>query len=485
MSSFLATLKSGSKKLVTYALVFAFVCAPFATISIPRQAEALWPTFDASNVIQTTISASANSSSAGFLSSLNIKEFSLDAIAWTLINAIIEEMLASVTQWVASGFQGKPAFLEDFTGFMGDLTDQLVGDFIWNSDALGFLCSPFSLNVKLALDLQYSNARDYRKTSQCTLSGIGDNLDNFMGQSWDSWFQVTMNPSNNPYGAFDQAQSGLSATIASARGSATTELGFGSGFFSQKECVDVPAQDGMGPPSQKCKIVTPGETIQNSINEALSIPGKRLAYADELNELLSALLGQLVRGVLSEASGGLSGLGGGSGGSGSRPVFDGYGGTNGTGLSSSFDRQFTMDETRETRYRTRSEEAGSLANTALAGRSASCQPALRQQLQTITTNAQTGTRDARAALDIIIDFRTQLLAENISTSEVQRILEEYMALREGSPFHTDQQLAVLEASLTNPPGSGDELLEAAAASGNIVAIARLYEDRCPVVGGGN
>lgn len=485
MSSFLATVKSVSTQLVTYTLIFAFVCTSFATLFIPRQAEAQWAVFDGANVVQTTVSASANSSSAGFLSSLNIKEFSLDAIAWTLINAIIEEMLASVTQWVASGFQGKPAFMENFTGFMKNITDELVGEFIWNSEALGFLCSPFSLNVKLALDLQYSNSRDYRKTSQCTLSGIGDNLDNFMGQSWDNWFQVTMNPSNNPYGAFDQAKSGLAATIASARGATTKELEFGSGFFSQKECVDEYAGDGMGPPVQKCKIVTPGETIQNNISDALNIPRERLAYADELNELFSALLGQLVRGVLSEASGGLSGLGGGSGGNGPRPIFDGNTGTNGSGLSGTFDRQFTMDETRENRYRTRSEEAGSLANTALAGRSASCEPTLRQQLQSIATNAQTGVRDARAALDIITNFRAQLLTQNIATSEVQRILAEYMGLREASPFHTDQQLALLEALLTTPPGTGNELLEAAAASGNIVAIARLYTNRCPVVGGGN
>lgn len=485
MSSFLATLKNGSAKLVTYALVLVFILAPFAVISTPKQAEAQWAVFDGANVIQSTVSAGANTSSAGFLSSLNIKEFALDAIAWTLVNAIIEEMLASVTQWVASGFEGKPAFLEDLNGFLGDLTDSIVGDFIWNSDALGFLCSPFSLNVKLALDLQYSNSRDYRKTSQCTLSGIGDNLDNFMGQSWDNWFQVTMNPSNNPYGALNQAQSGLSATIASARGAATTELEFGSGFFSQKECVDVPSEDGMGPPSQNCKIITPGETIQNNISDALNIPRERLAYADELNELFSALLGQLARGVLSEVSGGLSGLGGGSGGNGPRPVFDGYGGTNGTGLSSSFDRQFTMDETRENKYRTRSEEAGSVANAALLGRNASCQPALRQQLQTISANAQAGTRDARAALDIIADFRAQMQQSGITTEQVQSIISTYSTLREGSPFHTDQQLGMLEALLTNPPGSSDELLEAAAASGNIIAIARLYEDRCPAAGGGN
>ena len=485
MISFPATLNNTSKKLVTFTLTFIFVFAPLVAISIPKQVEAQWAVFDAPNTIQNTVSAGANTSSAGFLSSLNIKEFALDAIAWTLINALIEEMLASVTQWVASGFQGKPAFLEDLSGFMGDITDSLVGYFIWNSDALGFLCSPFSLNVKLALDLQYSNSRDYRKTSQCTLSGIGDNLNNFMGQSWDNWFQVTMNPSNNPYGAFNEAKSGLSATIATARGSATKQLEFGSGFFSQKECVDVPAEDGMGPPSQKCKTVTPGETIQNNISDALNIPRERLAYADELNELFSALLGQLARGILSEVSGGLSGLGGGSGGNGPRPVFDDYGGTNGTGLSSTFDRQFTMDETRETQYRTRSEEAGSLANSALTGRNASCEPALRQQLQTIATDAQTGARDARAALDIIADFRAQLLEENIPTSEVQRILTEYMGLREVSPFHTDRQLAVLEALLTNPPGNTDELLEASAEAGNIVAIARLYQNRCPVVVGGN
>jgi hypothetical protein len=481
---------NGTGSSITRTLSVLLVYIMLGTLSmialVPRHAEAQWAVFDGANVIQTTVSASSNTASAGFLSSLNIKELALDAIAWTLINALIEQMISDVTQWVVSGFEGKPAFLEDLTGFLTDLTDSIVGDYIWNSDALGFLCSPFSMNVKLALDLQYSNSRDYRKTSQCTLSGIGDNLENFMGQSWDNWFQVTMNPSNNPYGAFDEARAGLSATIASARGSATKELEFGSGFFSQKECVDDPMEPGeVGPPSQTCKTITPGETIQTNISDALNIPRERLGFADEINELISALIGQLARGVLSEVSGGLSGLGGGSGGGGPRPIFDGFGGTNGSGLSGTLNQQFEMDEDRENRYLTLSDQAITRTTAALNGRSVSCQPSMRQRLEAFRTAAENGADDAEEALEIIADFRAQMEQDNVSPEQIQTILNNYMRIRNAAPFHTDRQIAELEAVLTAPPGTGDDLLEAAAAAGNMIALALLYEDRCPFVGGGN
>src|SRR3989338_3534331 len=42
----------------------------------------------------------------------NIKEGLWDRVAWILINAVVSQVIKSMTNWVNSGFEGKPAFTQ-------------------------------------------------------------------------------------------------------------------------------------------------------------------------------------------------------------------------------------------------------------------------------------------------------------------------------------------------------------------------------------
>jgi hypothetical protein len=253
--------------------------------------------------IKEAASAGFNFITSGATLSLAGKEFTLDGIAWYLVNLALSEMIQSTTRWVNSGFQGSPAFVTDLNGYLLDLGDRAAGDFIWGSD-LGFLCSPFRLNIQLALEIQYNASQRFE--TQCRLSQVVDNMDAFFGGDflaggWDGWYQVATVPQNNPYGAMLDAQAGLSASIQNTRGQAITMAGWGDGFLSRQKCDD-PV---MGP--RTCKTITPGSVIQEQLNGVLKIPAGRLTVADEINELFGALLGQLVSNALSGA-GGLLGL---------------------------------------------------------------------------------------------------------------------------------------------------------------------------------
>ena len=283
-------------------LVCSFVLAPVSPTLEVTVAKAVVSTFEtnpalvgstpiiavetAATTVQSTISAVQEFIQTGLMYSLEIKEWSFDAIAWGLVNLVISQMIQSVTQWVNSGFQGSPAFVTDLKGFLVDVADQTAGDFIFGS-ALGGLCSPFELNIRLALDIQYRGSRSYK--AQCSLSDVVDNIENFVdgdfgAGGWDGWHSMALTLENNPYGAMLEANTALEISIQNARGEQLKILDFGRGFLTKTKCDD----------QGHCTDVLPGAVIETQLNHALGLPGDRLTIADEVNELLGALFSQLV-----------------------------------------------------------------------------------------------------------------------------------------------------------------------------------------------
>ena len=291
-------------------LVCSFVLAPISSTLEVQKAEAVVATLPLQILQQieaaiTTISSGASASGIG---SLAAKDYIFDTIAWGLINLMLQQMIRSVTQWVNSGFQGSPAFVQDLGGFLTNIADQYAGNFIYGS-GLKMLCSPFKLNIQLALDLQYRATRGSYQ-SQCRLSSVVNNVEKFIGGDfieggWNGWYEVALNPKSNPYNTMLDAQASLTVGISSAQGKKSTVLSFGNGFLSKQKCEKIEGRE-------ICKIVTPGNVIQSSLNSALNIPNGRLVVADELNELVGALFSQLASKVLSGV-GGLLGLTGGGG----------------------------------------------------------------------------------------------------------------------------------------------------------------------------
>ena len=252
-----------------------------------------------------------NSVTAWAANLLQLKEFALDGFAWYAINIILEEMIRSVTAWVNAGFPaGGPAFVRDLKGFLLNIADGIAGDFILNNTNLGFMCSPFQLDIQFALTGQYLANRDggLGYQPQCRISSILQNIKNFTvnvnGQvdldaaydsttfaagGWAWWMGATEVQENNVFGAYAKAQAALNVALRNAKGEEIKLLEFGQGFLSRKEC------DANG---KNCQIVTPGQVIETQLNKALAGGQERLTVADEINELIGALLGQLVKHVL-------------------------------------------------------------------------------------------------------------------------------------------------------------------------------------------
>ncbi len=283
-----------------------------------------------------------------------------DQYLWNLFKALMrnvaKKMINNITQatvtWINGGMNGKPAFQADFHKFMtgpGGVNDQIMGQFFQDA-GLGFLCSPFQLQIKLALQLGYGAG--LKEKIGCTLTDIEQNMKNgarnssislgldvngktvSMGASnfkknggWNEWIKVTQNPQNNPVGAYLIAKEELDSRI--TVGGETKQLDFlsGSGALSFTKCVDIYYaadnggeitrskeydQNGDRPfPSQSnvpniatqfqnfttkqdCKVKTPGSVITGGLNKISGSGIDQLGLSASLSDGIDAILGALL-----------------------------------------------------------------------------------------------------------------------------------------------------------------------------------------------
>lgn len=293
-------------------LIVSFIAAPIGqSLSIQKVESQTAPTPPSQPPANPPIPSQRPSTPSAGLSvpvadlALQFQEYVLDQLAWDIAKMAISSITDSIVNWINSGFEGNPAFVTNLERYLLDIVDQVIGEFIYGSD-LAFLCSPFQLEVRIALALAYY--QPYGDEARCTLSDVVSNIEGFFAgaydpRGWESWFAIATNPHNNPYGALFEADAELSIRIANAAGERLTLLEWGDGFLSEEDCED--EDDSLG-----CFIINPGSVIEGQLEHALGSGIRQLELADEINEIVGALVGYLARELLT-GGGGLFGLSGG------------------------------------------------------------------------------------------------------------------------------------------------------------------------------
>jgi len=338
------------KKVIALFLVLSFILPSVAMLRT-QKAEAIFGVgdvvFDITNTFQnamTAVSTAASSISAYFL---QYKEGVLDPIAYFIAKAIIRQLTASIVDWINSGFEGNPSFISDPGGFFVDLADQEIGRFIEGNSDLNFLCQPFSIDIRLALALRYS---PFKRKITCTLSGAFKNakgaVDGFTGGNfaqggWQGWISLTEEPQNNYIGAYIESRNELEVRIGNKQLTKTKEASWNNGFLSWEKCSGKDTQaaqvlrddikrynDGTSQYEHElivakdelkkveksgCETQTPGKVISDGLSNTLGSPLRQLELADEFNEIINALLVQMLKQVLGPGDGlrGTSGKGAG------------------------------------------------------------------------------------------------------------------------------------------------------------------------------
>ena len=431
------------------------------------------PVFDAANFAQNQAIAVSNGAikvaefaiqqATDFLA---LKEGWLDGLAWILVDITIETVTRDLITWINNGFEGSPAFVTDIRGFFIDIADKTAGEFIrteFRDGEFAFLCEPFKGQIQIALALSYGGSPE---ETYCRLSDITTNVENFIEGNftdggWRGWLQLSTR--DNAYNRYLQAHAALTLQIGDLVREKEYELDWGNGFLSWEQCNE----ETPGDADQNCEIVTPGSVIEEQLNNTLDFGNRRLTVADEINEVLAALITQLAK----QALGGIGGVRGytssyaGSTAYFDRPEFnqvpDDLFSTSGT---------YPVNPATAREYETRIADniivllADLAAVESLITQLAACDVVQGQTWVGIITN-QNIRENLETELDranqnlLIIDEFEQRLAAAQSNEEINPIFDEFQDIAQDGQFHSFEDMVSSDRELeTSLPGTLAERL---------------------------
>jgi hypothetical protein len=300
----------------------------------------------------------------------HVKTFLLDPLAMMLAKIIIQDITAATVKWINSGFNGNPAFVQNPEQFFTNVGDQTAATYLSTANPAwtNFVCSPFSAKIRLALVQNYLSTKT---PNTCTIQSIVKNWTNFgtnfyNNGGWDGWFSMTQSDQNNPVGSYLQQKDALSIQIGNRQLHYQNQLTQGNGFLSWETCnpkpptygpslaqLGAPASAGAGTASTltaaECaemaagtpgcptgstyptpantgpvdtsstgqtancpygtQVNTPGSVIATQLGITIGSPLQQLGVAQSINQIVGALMVQMVKSVVGGfGTGGLSGL---------------------------------------------------------------------------------------------------------------------------------------------------------------------------------
>ncbi|MBI4118008.1 MAG: hypothetical protein HY455_00480 [Parcubacteria group bacterium] len=306
------------KKVCALILLVALFAPSAGFLLVPREAHAVASgsvVYDPTNWVENALSAANSVTQVARANAEWIKEYVFDPIAFALINSIIRQMTANIIDWINSGFDGNPAFITDLDRH---LTNACYGTF---DDFVNELGSTRGLNSRSQILL----ARSIALTDPCATIRGGDLLSpniaeeafaqflfDFRYGGTERFVRMVLWGQNNAYGRYLIASNEASRRLDINRQSELERLGWGDGFLEWKECTTVqwdnPDTPEVDAPRQRCETATPGKVVEHQLNDTLDSNKRRIEIADEIDEIITALMTQLTEQAL---AGGLRALSGG------------------------------------------------------------------------------------------------------------------------------------------------------------------------------
>lgn len=297
-----------------FSFVFVSVYVPQPVNKVPT-AEAAFSTA-ANQVSQEAVALLQLAKDAIIATSifaLETKEYFLDGLLWAAARLILSQMTADIVNWINRGFEGSPMYVQDLRRYLTDVSDVLIGSYLQELGGIAsIVCAPFQLDIQLALNFAYTAARRGALYGSCTLSGAMANINNFFTGTgaffdggWDAWYGVSSRPQiYTPYGTLLTVEGQAGVRLINTRNEEFGYLGFGQGFLSSKTCQQVTDAAGS---REECVVNTPGIAIEKALTFQLSSGARSLIAADEIDEIVGALLAQIAVQAL-DGTAGLLGL---------------------------------------------------------------------------------------------------------------------------------------------------------------------------------
>jgi len=227
---------------------------------------------------------------------------SWDGIAYCIVNTVIDYIVNSTIQWANSGFKGNPAFIRNPQQFFKGLADQTAAQFIrevaYNETGIDD-CKPFRVVIATGLAGSYSNLTNGKSIQSCSLSQMQQTAmqsGKYSITTPTDWIALTK-PQNNKYYSYINAGEEMSKRVAVKNNTARLDLSINRGFLSYKKCKDESKPESKTNP---CDTLTPGSMIADSLSTTLNIPKNRLVSAQKFDQMVDAIVNNLIKIALSK-----------------------------------------------------------------------------------------------------------------------------------------------------------------------------------------
>lgn len=274
-------------------LLLALALFSFETACNPNQVHAGFvPVLDSAVVAELATLNGLQATQVAASTQLTLKEIVLDGVVFGLVNTLIDKLGDEVVNWINSGFEDTPMFVQDPGGFMLHAADQATGRLIAEMGLERFICDPLMLpSLQLALNLDFGiNTGRWQREFYCTFGRAASiHADTFMGGDfmggggWDAWVDMSVR-NQNIIGASAAAGVMMDKRIAMILGMEENKLNWNKGFFSSTNIQGY--------------IKTPGTVIENKINDTFDSSSRRIEMADEISEIIGALINLAMKSLM-------------------------------------------------------------------------------------------------------------------------------------------------------------------------------------------
>lgn len=214
-----------------------------------------------------------------------IEEF----IQTTLMKTLLDQLVNQIIGYVQG--DGDPKFVTNWETLLADAGNKAAGQFA-QEVGLGFLCSPFNLQIQLALlpTPQFG----FSERNGCTLDDIVGNIeafyDDFNNGGWIAYGNAWL-PQNNFFGVLLDATQELSIRKEVAAAAEWSAAIAGGGFLSIKDA------DG--------NIVTPGKALGDLTSKAIGTDIDFILNAEQLGDYVEAIANSLINRLIKEGVAGI------------------------------------------------------------------------------------------------------------------------------------------------------------------------------------
>lgn len=262
---------------------------------------------------------------------LKKKECTLDPFVKIITGSLISAMTSKIVGWIQGEGGKNVGYVGSFEKTLKHELNVRSGEFL-NQLAGVNLCG----NVRPFLRIALGTPQGLRRSLGCSVTDIVDNVEDFFNDfqkgGWNAFMQVSLNPQNNPYGAYlialdasVQAQDERRRSIEAGYQAGGAFLGFrvpeevcepidqaaATSLLSESPTGsydDIPGvkRDESGQLvtcHTRYVTKTPGQTVVSLLNKAVGAGIDSAVSADEIDEALSSIITALINRIIGQSAG--------------------------------------------------------------------------------------------------------------------------------------------------------------------------------------